>query len=614
MDTKGLRFQPIIRVSTEGQAKKGESLNTQGKIIDGFINRLGGTYASGWENYIGQESATPDHDRLMFDAILENADKGIYDALICCDISRWSRDNQKSKEGLKILRDNNIRFFVLGTEYDLFSPEHNFMLGVTTEVSEFQISLSEYKSLTNRIERAKKGYPSRGLPPIGRTWNKDTEGPMKADEKERAKFIDIAEGFVAGEPLEQIARNHRLNKVHLRRTLGMREFRVTDDMEVVDKGKLVDIKFKTDSKGQKYKAFDFQQLGPVFIQHFKTDKFNINTVVITEVPTILSAELIGQVQERLHNNRTIYRRDRDPNNRYLFGKMVFCGHCNYALVGKTIRDKKYGSAFKYYTHTNCKELRNLPCDLVDEKVFRHIYKTLGDVPKLEAAAKVTIPNFKQRSVHEKRLQKKKAQLSRIGTLVNNLTEKIAAGIVPDDKAKATYDKYAEQEQKLTGEISALEVKVNDVPSEIEIKERARYTKLKVRFIKQKTHLTKLLTESYKQMATSHSHYAFMTFDEERAVLQAIFHDPDYKPQGLKNLGKRLGVYFYKVEDGWRYEIRGRLMNMKRSNRPDEDKNKSKRVVKTKGSGWLSRPGILYELNSGASAAKPVKTTARLSKR
>jgi site-specific DNA recombinase len=69
---------------------------------------------------------------------LADASKGIFDAIIVADASRWSRDNRKSKEGLQIFRDNGIRFFVGTSEYDLFNPEHTFFLGMAAEFGEFQ--------------------------------------------------------------------------------------------------------------------------------------------------------------------------------------------------------------------------------------------------------------------------------------------------------------------------------------------------------------------------------------------------------------------------------------------------------------------------------------------
>ena len=120
-----LRFAPIIRVSTEKQEKRGESLHTQVKQIKQYVENLGGTIPESCWKYTGQESATPDKERTLLNNLLADSGKDIFDAVIVCDASRWSRDNLKSKTGLNILRQNGIKFFVATAEYNLFDPDQS---------------------------------------------------------------------------------------------------------------------------------------------------------------------------------------------------------------------------------------------------------------------------------------------------------------------------------------------------------------------------------------------------------------------------------------------------------------------------------------------------------
>ena len=134
---KKLRFAPLIRVSTEGQEKQGESLNTQEKQIKQYVDFLKGEIPKSCWTYSGQEHATADFERQKLNRLLADSGKGTFDAIIVCDVSRWSRDNRKNKEGLEILRQNGIRFFVGTTEFDLFSPQATLFLGMSTEMNEF---------------------------------------------------------------------------------------------------------------------------------------------------------------------------------------------------------------------------------------------------------------------------------------------------------------------------------------------------------------------------------------------------------------------------------------------------------------------------------------------
>ena len=55
-----LRFAPLIRVSTEGQEKKSESLRTQTTQIKQYVKSLGGIIPEHCWKYSGQEHATPE--------------------------------------------------------------------------------------------------------------------------------------------------------------------------------------------------------------------------------------------------------------------------------------------------------------------------------------------------------------------------------------------------------------------------------------------------------------------------------------------------------------------------------------------------------------------------
>ena len=145
-----LRFAPIIRVSTELQAKKGESLSVQTKQIQDYVESLNGVIPDHCLQYSGMEHATPDFERKKLDQLLQDAEKGIFDAVIVCDVSRWSRDNLKSKQGLEVLSTNGIRFFVGVMEYDLFNPEHQLILGMGVEMNQFFAGIQAKKSILSR--------------------------------------------------------------------------------------------------------------------------------------------------------------------------------------------------------------------------------------------------------------------------------------------------------------------------------------------------------------------------------------------------------------------------------------------------------------------------------
>ena len=199
-----VRFAPIIRVSTEQQKQKGSSLQTQSKQIRTYVSMIpGGIISDHCWKYTGQEHATPDYERKLLDQLLQDSSRDLFDAVMVCDTSRWSRDNRKNKEGLEILRNNGIRFFVGTMEYDLYNPEHNFMLGMAAETGELQARQGALKSIVNRIERAKAGIPTSGRLPFGRTFDKKTS-KWGIDQIKKQLLEKAAESYIAGEDSKDI--------------------------------------------------------------------------------------------------------------------------------------------------------------------------------------------------------------------------------------------------------------------------------------------------------------------------------------------------------------------------------------------------------------------------
>ena len=58
---------------------------------------------------------------------------------------------------------------------DLTQPFNNLILGMGVEINEYFAAEQAYESMINKVERAKKGYPSSGQIPYGRTFNKETK-------------------------------------------------------------------------------------------------------------------------------------------------------------------------------------------------------------------------------------------------------------------------------------------------------------------------------------------------------------------------------------------------------------------------------------------------------
>jgi len=303
--TKPLRFAPLIRVSTEKQEKKGESLNTQKIQIQDYVERLGGVIPDNCGRYSGQEHATQDQERVKLDNLLQDSSKGLFDAIIVTDASRWSRDNKKSEEGLEILKQNSIQFFTGMTEINLFNPENVLLLKMSVVFGEFNANIQTSKSLHNRIERAKRGIPTGGKPPYGRIFNKQTLG-WEIDPDKQKGIEYAARRYLAGGSIPKIAKTLGISGPYLQTVLSKRS-------------------------GENWEI------------RFKSDRLKIDETVKFKVPRLLPQKTIDAVIEQAQSNKTYTHGE--IKNKYLLSRMIFCDQCGYAMYGKTISSGK-----KYYIH------------------------------------------------------------------------------------------------------------------------------------------------------------------------------------------------------------------------------------------------------------------------
>jgi len=216
-----MRFAPLIRVSTEAQEKQGESLHTQKKQIIQYVTALNGTIPDDCWKYSGQEHSTPGYERKNLDRLLLDSSKNIFDAVIVVDASRWSRDNLKSEQGLEILKQNDIKFFVGATQYDLYNPEQKFSLALFTNINQMVAMQNALKSVQNKIELVKQNILSSGRLPFGRTFDKSKGAKGWGIDKEKQdKLKIIAKKYLKGTAkINEEAIRQGLSPSTVRRTL-----------------------------------------------------------------------------------------------------------------------------------------------------------------------------------------------------------------------------------------------------------------------------------------------------------------------------------------------------------------------------------------------------------
>jgi site-specific DNA recombinase len=461
--TKGLRFAPIIRVSTEKAEKRGESLQVQKDTIIHIVENFEGTIPDCCWKYSGQEHATPEHERKKLDQILEDSGKGLFDAVIVTDASRWSRNNLKSSEGLEILKANGIRFFDGGSERDLFDPTDSYILAMGVAAAEHSALLNQKKAILSRISKAKQGYFASYPLPYGRVKDPKGGGKLTLDPEKEQKINSAAERFLNGLSLEKAAKSIGMSKTNLRKTF-------------------------------------LEKCGDVIDQNFNDPRFKIHEKIPTNVPRLLPQEKIDAIKAKFEANKRIYHGH--IKHRYLLSRMIVCAECGGSFFGLTDKNGK-----KYYKHrsSDCIGKKSLLAERLEKMVLLSVFSAFGDKRKIEQAVKDAIPDQKEIKQLTSRRRGIEKDLAKIEAKKNNVVRAIGNGTVTETDAKGVVQEYNDQINLLNSELVEIKSRLEQLPQEAEINKKADF----------------ILSLKKKYFKTLH-HLNNMPFEDRRALLQAIF--------------------------------------------------------------------------------------------
>jgi DNA invertase Pin-like site-specific DNA recombinase len=413
-----LRFAALIRVSTEQQEKQGESLLVQKESITEIVyDDLGGKIV-GW--YGGQEHATPGWEKKEVDRLLRDAEKRKFNAVIVDRNDRWSRDNEYSGRGLEIFKKNNIRFFSGRSEFDLYNPTDLLFIEMNVTIGKYFARSTKRESRRSRVARAKKGIPTSGSLPHGRTFDKEKE-EWGVDPKEKAKIEDAARRYLAGEKLSDLAVKHEMDHTNLHKILT-------------------------------------QRCGTVWKQTFKRDDGKPAEVIKTKVPRLLPQATIRAIHKKVEANKTYTHGE--IKNQYLLSRMIFCKHCGCAMFGQTSLGK-----YRYYRHLAAKRSKR-KCDRpescnqinandIEAMVLSKLFEMFGNAAYMRKAIERATPNRQELQRNRERLEHIGKESKKIARGRDRILRLIFEEKITQAQAEKELQKASDREALLTDERNRL---------------------------------------------------------------------------------------------------------------------------------------------------------------
>lgn len=476
-----LIFAPLIRVSTERQKKRGESLLTQRAQLELAIEKLGGKIFK-W--YSGQEHATPEQERKILGDLISDAKEKKFNAVIICDLSRWSRDNKRSKEDLETLKKNRIKFYVGSKEIDLYNPEQSFMIGIGVEVNEYFAREQAYKSIINRIERAKKGFPACGKRPYGRIFDKE-KMTWDVDQLKKRKLEEIVKVYL----------EENINFLELGRRFGM--------------------------NGSNLDKLLTKRSGDTWEQRFRSKAHNIDETVSTKVPRLLEEEVIQKFKNKAHSrkshNHGMYKYE------YLFNRIIFDAETGLSLTGTpNAKGQRY---YKPYQGSNAHRYM-INADILEKAVTNEFFEVLGTTQSLQEAVFDGNPVGKIAEELKEKEIKIQNELRSIDKKIENATKAII------DFVGEEFEVFS---QKMKPEIKLLEQKKKDFEFQRQVIHNqisTLPTDSEIKMIKKWSGLLARQKESYFSSGLAFENLSFL---EKKKVILHFF-------GGKDETRKKFGIY------------------------------------------------------------------------
>jgi len=289
-----------LRVSSQGQVEN-ESLPAQEQAAQNYCKAKGYRFIKVYADK--GISGVSEKNRGALQEMKQDAQTGQFDVVLIRTISRFGRNMLDSLNNEKFLRDHQIRLVSMDIDVDFSTPIGKKILADFTWMAEEENRQRTSSSMASKLKLAKENIPRFGNLPFGRKYE---DGKWKIIPEQQQKIQQAAEMFVAGEKMNVISKRVNI------------------------------------AKPQLYKIFS-KVAGDKWEVNFKSKLAGVDEKVTFKVPPLLSKTMIKAVHNRAKTNATLHHAQR--KNKYLLGRMIFCGHCGYAMSGGTF-DQKY----RYYLH------------------------------------------------------------------------------------------------------------------------------------------------------------------------------------------------------------------------------------------------------------------------
>ena len=423
------RVAIYTRVSSQEQAEKGTSLESQAEQLEAFCK------AQKWEvfnQYTDGGFSGKDDKRPGLESLRRDSKAGYFEKVIVWRLDRLARNLRLILWLEAELREQDISLFSMKEMVDTSTPIGRTVFQVLGLTAEWERESIITRTTTGRLQRLKEGHWAGGPAPFGYNYDRETKN-LVINEEEADVVRMVYNLYASGKSLGAIAEQLTQALVSPRGKTSKGWYR-TGIRET-----LINPAYKGEA---------------ILNRHCHiTDvrKIDLNKAIKIAVPPIVSKDKWDIAQDRLSNNKHIKPTD---DGLFILQGLIKCGIC-----GCSYRAERMGGG-RYYVcrgqlktahldgSPRCKN-KNLRADRLEQAVLNRLNNIINDPNQVIVVLKDGITNLKKReSDLETRLLPIEKRLREITEMKSRLADKFIIDNMDAEKYNDVRQNLEKEEARL----------------------------------------------------------------------------------------------------------------------------------------------------------------------
>lgn len=364
------RVALYIRVSTDRQAKEGDSLEAQENALTKYSQEHNYVIV---DKYIDGGESGQKIKRTNLQRMLEDIKLGKIDLIIMTKLDRWFRSIGDFYKVLEIIKKYNVGWKTIWEDYDTTTASGEFWLNISLSMGQLEAKRTSERinEVFNYKYNVQKTVCS-GKAPYG--YKISNEKKLIIDEEQAKNVVDLFEYYRKTNNLNETANWFRNNCENKSTTIIKKYLR-----------------------------------NPIYIGKFKTTR--TNEIIDDFAPRIISDELWEDVQRLIKIN--VKNSQGNPNashhnsTPYIFSGLLICKDCGHTLSGKCNSGGKHYYNCRYNYFKKCVNNKCVNEKWLEDYLLKEIVNILEkrklEIMEINSKKKKIIDNSQALKIKQKKL-------------------------------------------------------------------------------------------------------------------------------------------------------------------------------------------------------------------